>query len=168
MEQQGKWVMSSHFLSEPGEKTSLLLTGCRLDEKPGPPRHSIPCSRTGTWAAERDVRRQRRDKLWPVQLPWQDLAVLCWQSPSSWQRAGMVWQCSSLHVFTNELCHHCYCLPCLSAKEKGLFFWNFLSKMFPGSCLFLIPAWKHIMLSISGHEWRRKAQCWIKDIFGKR
>lgn len=52
--------------------------------------------------------------------------------------------------------------------RKRVSFWNFWSKMFPESCLFLIPPWKHIMLSISEHEWRRKAQCWIKATFGKR
>lgn len=98
-----------------------LQVGCEM--QPSTPQHPMYQDR------DRDVRGQRRDKLWPLLQPWQDLAVLCWQSPSAGQRAGMVWQCHSLHVFKTELCHHFCCLPCLSTEEKG-----FLSEISGARC----------------------------------
>lgn len=71
-----KWFMSFHFLPEPGETTSLLLTGCRLDVKCSPPRHSIQCTRQGL--GQKGLQRGRE-------------GTSC--DPSNCP--GRIWQCSA-------------------------------------------------------------------------
>lgn len=100
-----------------------------------PPCHSIPMGRgRGCKGAEKG------QAVTPLTAQ-QNLAVLCWGSPSVWQRAGVVWQYRSLHVFKlNSVITAAASLA--SQLKKKAFFLKFLEQDVPWKLPFSDPTLK--------------------------